>query len=93
METAFVGIREFSQKLFQYLRGSRPVVLMKRGKPFRLIRPVSETEAQSLKKAERIGSILSHKAVGLWKKRWPAKESSAALVKKMREKEESRFIK
>jgi len=93
METAFIGIREFSQKLFHYLRGNRPVVLMKRGKPFRLIRPISETEIRSLKKSEHLSHILSHKAIGIWKGRWPKKKPSSTLVQKMREKEDSRSLK
>lgn len=93
MHPEFIGIREFSQKLFQYLKENRPVVLMKHGKPFRLLRPVTVREAVSLKKSNSLDDILHHKAVGLWKKRWAQPRSSVDIIKKARRHEESRYLK
>lgn len=93
MNPEFVGIRQFSQKLFRYLRSNHAIVLIKHGRPFRILEPITEKMAQSLKKQETITHLLSHKAVGLWKKRWISLKSSSVLAAKIRTQEENRFLK
>ncbi|GEM_PF-4342846 len=90
IHTEFVGIREFSQKLFEYLKSNRPVVLMKHGKPFRILSPISKKTAKALQKKEEKTALLKHKAIGLWEKRWPVSEPSAAIASRLRQREEKR---
>jgi prevent-host-death family protein len=90
MKFESIGIREFSRKLFEYLKSDEPVVIMKHGKPFRVIQPIGEEELAEMRSHDATQSILKHNAIGLWKDRWPESEDSSDIVQGLRDEEEQR---
>lgn len=86
MKSETTGIRQFSQRVFHYLRSTRPVIVTRRGRPYRVVRPLGVDEQRALS-AAGTSTILQHKAIGVWRRR---ARSSAELVRQMRAQEERR---
>lgn len=89
MKLETTGIRQFSQRVFHYLRSTRPVIVTRRGRPYRVVRPLGVDEQRALS-AAGTSTILQHKAIGVWRRRLRRARSSAELVRQMRTQEEHR---
>lgn len=90
MRPEITGIRQFSQKVSRYLRSTRPVIVTKRGRPYRVLRPIAQQEVQTLRESAGLQGIVEHHAIGIWKHRWPKQRLSTALVRDMRRREGER---
>lgn len=86
------GIRQFSQKVSRYLRSTRPVIVTKRGRPYRLLRPIAAQEVQALAEHAGMRNIVQHQAIGVWKRRWTSRQSATAVVQRWREQEGRRAL-
>jgi hypothetical protein len=87
----FVNMREFAHHIFKFLKSERPFVLMKHGKPFKLVTSIGSKELSTLKKQKHVSEILMHPALGLWEKRWPKRKSSLTILNELRKSQERRY--